>query len=132
MKISSKQLAQTLYDMTEGKSKSEVEKAVRDFGLYLAKNRKLKFAEKISQQFAAIYNKKNGIMDAEVVTQQEINETLEKKIKHFLKEKYLAKEVVLKNIVDKDIKGGMILKVGDEVLDGSVRGKLNRLKNILV
>ena len=49
-----------------------------------------------------------------------------------MKKKYQAKEVVLKNIVDENIKGGMIVRVGDEVMDGSIAGKLGELKKILV
>jgi F-type H+-transporting ATPase subunit delta len=139
MRISSKQYAQTLYDLTDGKSKQEIEKTARDFACYLHKERKLKTAEKIIEQFAAVYNKEKGIIEAEVVTREKMDEGLEKKIKHFLKEKYppadeagQAKEVILKNSVGEDIKGGLILKVGDEVVDGSLLGRLGELKKILV
>jgi len=40
--------------------------------------------------------------------------------------------VILKNIIDESIKGGVILRVGDEILDGSIAGRLNDLKKILV
>lgn len=132
MKITSKQYAQTLYDFTDGQSQSEIEKSVADFARHIYKNRKLKLAEKIIEQFGKIYNKEKNIIEAEVVSRQKLDEAFVKKVKHYIKEKYQAKEVVLKNIIDESVKGGMIVKVGDEVIDNSVRERLNELKNILV
>jgi F-type H+-transporting ATPase subunit delta len=39
-----------------------------------------------------------------------------------------GKPIVLKSKVDPSIIGGIIIKVGDELIDGSVRGKLEALK----
>jgi len=131
MKISAKQYAQTLFDLTDGKSKADIEKSVAGFARYLRKERKLKFAGKIIEQFGKIYNQKNGIIEAEVVTWEKISEAIEKKVKQFMKEKYGAKDVMLKNIVDEKIGGGMIIRVGDEVIDGSIASRLGELKKIL-
>lgn len=131
MRITSKQYAQALYDLTDGKSKTEIEKIVADFAQYLRKERKLKMADKIIEQFEKIYNLKNGIIEAEIITRKKLDEVLGRKARHFIKEKYGAKEVVLKNIVDESIKGGLVLKVGDEVMDGSAKRKLEELRKIL-
>lgn len=131
MKVSAKQLAQILFDLTDEKSRSEGEKSVADFARYLRKERKLKLAGKIIEQFEKIYNKKNGIAEAEVVTAEKISTEIEKKIKSHIEKKYHAKKAVLKSVVDEDIKGGVIVRVGDEVMDGSVRGRLEELKKTL-
>jgi F-type H+-transporting ATPase subunit delta len=132
MKITSRQYAQTLFDLTDGKSKSEIEKSVADFARYLHKERKMKLAGKIIESFGKIYNEENGIVEAEIATVEKITADMEKKMKDYLEKKYGAKKVILKNTVDKNIKGGFVLKVGDEIIDGSVSGKLKELKNILV
>jgi F-type H+-transporting ATPase subunit delta len=132
MKITAKQYAQTLYDLTEGKSKQEIEKSIADFASYIYKERKLKLAEKIFEQFTAIYSKEKGIIETEITTAQKLESSQEDNVKSYVKEKYQAKEVVLKNIIDENIKGGIILKVRDEVVDGSVKGKLAELKKILI
>ena len=131
MRISAKQFAQTLYDLTDGKSKPEIEHSVADFARHMEKERKIKLAGKVIEQFGKIYNEKNGIVEAEVVTAEKISEALEKKVKNYIEKKYNAKEVVLKNIVDENIKGGMIVRVGDEVVDGSIAGRLGELKKLL-
>ncbi len=132
MKITAKQLAQTLYDLTDGKSAPVAEKAVADFALYMYRERKLKLAEKIIGQFGKIYNKKNGIVEAEAITAEKLSEGVAKKVKDYVERKCDAKKVILKNIIDENIKGGIIIKVGDEILDGSIAGKLGELKKILV
>ena len=131
MRFSAKQYAKTLYDLTEGKSKSEIEKAVADFAWFLHKNRKSKLVNGIIEQFRKIYNQEKRIIESEIVTRNKLNEALEEKIKQYLKEKCKAKEVILKNVVDESIKGGVIIKIGDEVIDGSVRGKLEELRKTI-
>jgi len=131
MKISPKQYAQTLFDLADGKSRAEIEKSVADFARYIYGNRKLKLADKIIEQFGKIYNNKKNIVEAEVVSRKKLDNVGVKKIKHFVKEKYQTKEVVLKNTVDESIKGGIVLKVGNEILDGSLKGKLGELKKML-
>jgi len=131
MRVSARQYAQTLYDLTDGKSKSEAEKSTVDFARYIYKERKLKLAGKIIEQFSKLYNQKNSIVEAEVVTAEKLSGETEKKVKSYIQKKYNAKEVILKNIVDPNIKGGIILKVGDEVMDGSIAGRLGELKKIL-
>ena len=132
MKISSKQYAQTLYDLTEGKSKPEIEKSVADFARYIYRSRKLKLAGKISDQFSQIYDKQHGIVRVEVTSAKKLGEETTKEIRGFVKKKYKAEEVEFVIRVDEKIKGGIILKVGDEVMDGSVAGRLSELKKILV
>jgi F-type H+-transporting ATPase subunit delta len=131
MKITSKQLAQTLYALTDGKSRSEIEKSVTDFAHYIHRERKLALTDKIIEQFSKIYNGQKGIIEAEVVSMSKLEGSQVHKVKSFVKEKYQAKEVVLKNVVDGNIKGGMIIRVGDEVVDGSVAGRLEELKKKL-
>ena len=132
MRASAKQYGKVLYDLTDGKSKPEIEKSLAGFARYLRKERKLKLSGKIIENFAKFYDQKNGIVEAEIVTAEKISTEMEKKIKSYIEKKYKAKRVVVKNVVDPDIKGGMVLRIGDEVMDGSIAGRLNKLKSILV
>jgi F-type H+-transporting ATPase subunit delta len=132
MRVTAKQYAQILFNLTDGKSKPEIEKSLVGFARYLHKERKMKLAGKIIESFGKIYNEENGIVEAEIATVEKISTDTEKKIKDYLEKKYRVEKVFLKNAVNKKIKGGFVLKVGDEIIDGSVNGKLKELKNILV
>jgi F-type H+-transporting ATPase subunit delta len=131
MKITPKQYAQVLYDLTDGKSKSEIEKSVVDFARHIYKERELKLADKIIGQFSKIYDRKNGIVEATMISARKPESSQVHKVKNFVKEKYGAKEVVLRNVVNENIKGGIVVKVGDEIMDGSIAERLASLKNIL-
>lgn len=131
MRISAKQYAQTLYKLTEGKNEAEIKRSVSNFVEFLARSRRLKMASKIMEQFGALYNKEKGIVEAEVASREKLGEVLAKKLEHYIKDKYRAKEVVINNVIDDKVKGGIVIKVGDEVMDGSVRGKLSELRKVL-
>jgi len=131
MKVSAKQYAQALYDLTGGKSEVDVSGLIIKFAEELKKGGQLKSTDEIIEKFNEIWNEQNGIIEAEVVSARELENSQACKTKSYIKEKYKAKKVVLKNIVDENIKGGIIIKVGDEIMDGSVAGKLRKLKESL-
>jgi F-type H+-transporting ATPase subunit delta len=131
MKISIKQYSQTLLELTDGKSEQEISVIVGKFALQLKNDGQIKNVSKIVQKFSEIYNVKNGIVEATVISARKLENDQIGKIENVIKEKYSAKEVMIENVIDKEIKGGIIVKVGDEVLDGSITSQLKRLKNIL-
>lgn len=132
MKITATQYAKSLYEMTEQKSQNEIKDIIANFLKVLRKNRHLKLAKKIMEKFSEIYNQKNGIVEAEVTSREELGGEVRTKVRTYVRTKYQAKEVVLNNKIDLNIKGGIVIKVGDEILDGSVARQLQELKNILV
>ncbi|MDO8240396.1 MAG: ATP synthase F1 subunit delta [Candidatus Moranbacteria bacterium] len=131
MKITVTQYAKSLYEAIKDKPQIEVDLVVTNFLKLLQKNGQMKLAKKVSEKFSAIWNKEQGVVEAEVITRYKIQDTMTKEIEKFIKEKYSAKEVVIKNVVDEKIQGGVIIKVGDELLDASVAGMLENLKKEL-
>jgi F-type H+-transporting ATPase subunit delta len=131
MKITVNQYAKTLYTATKEKSRKEIDRAVFNLIKILQKNRQLNLFSKISQKFSEIWNKENGIIEAEVTSCEKLRNDLSHQASRYIKEKYQAKEVVLHNIIDEKIQGGIIIQVGDEILDASVKQKINLLRNVL-
>lgn len=89
--------------------------------------------EEIREMFVAFeeeYKKHNNILEATAVTAIALSGDELESIKDMISKKY-SKTVYLENKVDKDILGGMILYVGNTMLDASVRTKLNGLKDQL-
>ena len=76
------------------------------------------------------YKEKKNILEAEAVTAIEMTEEQTQQVIKELSEKY-GKTVVLKTSVDPSIIGGMILYVGNEMLDASVKAKFEGLKKQL-
>ena len=131
MKASAAQYAKTLYELASGKNKSEIDSIATSFAKLLAKNNRLKMTPAIIEKFGNIWNRENGILEADVESAYPLNDEISGKITKEIKEKYGAKEVILNNKINKDIKGGIIIKIGDEVIDGSVKKQLEMLKQAL-
>jgi F-type H+-transporting ATPase subunit delta len=131
MKISILQYAKTLLELTDGKSEQEILNVTKRFALQLKKDGQLKNAKQIIEKFSEIYYKKNGIVEAVVVTSRKLESQKVKEVEEFVRLKYKAKEVEIENVIDEKIQGGIVIKVGDEVLDGSVNTQLKKLKKIL-
>ena len=131
MKASAAQYAKTLYELASGKDKSEIDSIAASFAKLLAKNNRLKMAPAIIEKFGNIWNRENGILEADVESAYPLNDEISGKITKEIKEKYGAKEVILNNKINKDIKGGIIIKIGDEVIDSSVKKQLKMLKQAL-
>jgi len=131
MKVLSKQYAQTLYELTQGKSEDEINGVIKKFAELLKRNRQLNLLSDIVKRFSETWNKNNEVIEAEAISREELGKDLRVKIKKFVKNKYQAREVILKNKTDKKIKGGIIVRVGDEILDGSVSRRLTELRKAI-
>jgi F-type H+-transporting ATPase subunit delta len=132
MRITSAQYAKSLYEATAEKSHAEVDVLVSNFVKVLSKNGQMRLKNEIMRKFETVSNMKNGIVVAEVSSREELSAETVEKLTTFIKEKYSAKEVVIKNMVDEKTQGGVIVKVGDEIMDASVKGQLKKMRNILV
>jgi F-type H+-transporting ATPase subunit delta len=90
------------------------------------KNRE-KFLVEIAEEFLNQYKIKNNILTAVVTTANGIDDITRKQIIDIVKGKG-NNEVVLQEKLDKNIIGGIIVRVGDKQVDASVVRKLNNLK----
>jgi ATP synthase F1 delta subunit len=131
MKATATQYAKSLYEATKDKSHKEIDGVVANFLKIVDKNGQLKLKNGIIGKFGQIYNAQNGIVEAEVVSREKLKEGILNDVRTYVRRKFGAKEVVLKNVVCEKIKGGIIIRVGDEVMDGSVAYRLLKLRNNL-
>jgi F-type H+-transporting ATPase subunit delta len=131
MRINNTQYASALYESAKGKSQSEIDELVANFVKILAKNNQIKNINNILVKFREIWNKKEGIVEAEVVSREKLNGDLRGEIESYVEKKYKAEKVEIIERIDPSIKGGIIVRVGDEVMDGSVSKQLQNLKKSL-
>jgi F-type H+-transporting ATPase subunit delta len=131
MKVSAKQYANTLFELTKDKSELEIDKIIVQFVAQMKKMGDLKKSRDIIGQFDTVYNEKHNIIEAVVTSARQLSMNEQEKVKAFITKYYNATEVSMKYIIDNKIKGGIIIKVGDEILDGSVLGRIKVLNNNL-
>ena len=132
MKITIKQFALSLYETVDGKSPSQVKAVIKKFVEFLAENNRLSKAEKIIAEFIKIWNNKNGIVEARTVSVKELDRVAVKLLKDYIARLSGAKEVMISQEINKDILGGVVIRYGDRVVDGSLKTQLVDLKNKMI
>lgn len=81
----------------------------------------------IAREVQVMVDREENISHGSVTSAIKLNKALLKKIQATL-EKITGNKVILETQVDPSIIGGIVAKVGDLVLDGSIRTQLNGLK----
>ena len=92
----------------------------------LAKNGRKRELRKIIRSFRRIAAEHRGETIAEVVTARPLNDDQVAALKAQLRTR-AGCEVILEPAVDPNILGGLVVKLGSEMIDASIRTKLNRL-----
>ncbi len=106
--------------------KEQLDLQGENFIKLLAENRRLTILPEIAALFAFYRSEAEGKIDAEVVSAQEITEKQLTTITAALG-KRLGREVIVTARTDPALLGGAVIRAGDLVIDGSIRGKLNKL-----
>ena len=87
--------------------------------------------DQIIQCYKTEVDKINNIQQVEVVSAVELTDDRKERLTEKLKSK-LNKQVKVNWILDNDIIGGLIIKINDDVIDNSLKNKLETLsKNII-
>lgn len=111
--------------------KSGTTPEVANFLLILEENNDLKYLNSIISGLKELLNEKSNLTEAEIEVAESLEENEINDIKSKLENK-LKKRVILKTKVNKEILGGITIKIGDNFIDNSLRGKLIRLKEELI
>lgn len=130
MKYSPKQYAQALHQAIFESRPQDQEKILDNFVAVLKANGDLGMLDEIESAFFAYEREIKGVKLAEVTAARTITNAEEEKIIRELNE-YVGGKVELKKQVDEGLIGGVMIKIGDELIDGSVRGNLQDLKERL-
>jgi len=103
---------------------------MRNFANLLADKNRLVSVPEIAADFKAMLDEQNGIISGKLVTAVAISDARKVELKERL-EKQTGKKLVLDFGTDADILGGVVLQIGDSVLDASLRAQLNILKETI-
>src|SRR4051794_28739310 len=93
----------------------------------LAERHRLPVTFRIRRSFDELWREENKLLSVEVTSAVELDESLVKSIGDRI-ENRTNRRVELTSTVDPDIIGGLILRVGNRILDASIHGRLERLR----
>ena len=100
---------------------------VRDFLAVVAKNRRLFAVPAMIEAYLAKLAERRGEVTAEVIAAQPLSETQLALLSDQLR-RSVGRRVSVDTRVDPGLIGGMIVKIGSRMVDGSIRSKLQRLQ----
>jgi F-type H+-transporting ATPase subunit delta len=104
--------------------------AVANFANLLADKNRLASLQEIAADYKAMLDEASGIVSGKLVTAVALSDARKVELKEQL-EKQTGKKLVLDYAADPEILGGLVLKIGDSVLDASLRAQLNILKETI-
>lgn len=96
---------------------------------YLVKKGRVSLAEKIKDSYLKIYYEKNNKILVSATFTKELSDNQREALMKKLEEKY-KKKIVLNLSVDEELIGGGIIKIGNKVIDGSIKSQIENIKKI--
>jgi F-type H+-transporting ATPase subunit delta len=99
---------------------------VRNFIDLLAENGRLAYLPEIAAQYEVLRREAEQVADVEVVSAMDLDEGQQARIAQALRAR-LGREIRMHTRTDASLIGGAIVRAGDLVIDGSLKGRLERL-----
>lgn len=96
----------------------------------MSENRRLAILPEVLQHFMLLCEQKNGTVKVDVITARPLKKEQMIKIIAAM-EQHLSRKVKLNCTLNTSVVAGCIIRAGDMVIDGSVRGRLERLADVL-
>ncbi|MFQ4140235.1 ATP synthase F1 subunit delta [Nodosilinea sp. PGN35] len=108
-------------------AEGNVSDSLLSFLLLLVDRSRVAFLSPILQQYQALLRERNNTVLADVTAAVELSEDQQNAIRDRVKAMTGASSVELSVTVDPSLIGGLIIKVGSQVIDASLRGQLRRI-----
>ena len=128
--VSNNDLARSIYlflrDEKES-NKEEFSKVVE----FLARKRLISRSKDILARLQNVINGSEGITEVKISSAKKLKEENKKDISKFLKQRYGAKEIIFNEIWDEKLLGGFKIEAKDEVIDLTIKNKLEKLQKYL-
>lgn len=86
--------------------------------------------EAVEKSFKELLNEKNNVIEGIAITAVAMSKDDIKELEAKLSSKY-NKNVTLENQVDQSILGGVLVRLGNEEIDGTVKSRLSKMKDQL-
>jgi F-type H+-transporting ATPase subunit delta len=97
-----------------------------NFVKVLAENDRLSVLPEISTQFETLKATADGVLEATITSAQELTQAQIDDLVAGLKAKF-NRAVNVQVALDPELIGGAVIAIGDQVIDGSVKGRLQRM-----
>jgi F-type H+-transporting ATPase subunit delta len=105
---------------------SKLDAGMQNFLRVLAENRRLLVLPEIAANYEVLRSAVENTVEVEVTSAVKLNDAQIEKLKAAIGTR-LKRQVRMQNSVDASLLGGAVVRAGDLVIDGSLKGRLQRL-----
>ena len=124
-----KEIYNELHDVVE-LFNNKINNDLKNFLKILVEKGRISSLKSIELTFKELLNDKHNIIEGTVISAIALTEKQVKELEEKLSKKY-NKNVTLENEVDQSILGGVLVRLGNTQIDGSVKTRLNNIKDQL-
>lgn len=107
--------------------REQVHPYLLNFLQLLVDHRRIPMVQDIALQFQTLLRKLNQSVLAEVTSAVELSDEQKQSVREKVMAMTQARQVDLETKIDPELIGGVIIKVGSQVVDASLRGQLRRI-----
>ncbi len=134
MRITNDQYARLLYEAFSSSNEKEKNSLVAGIVKSIKDNRKQASLNNIENQYKVIKKKKSGELKGVVYTVKLVDQKQISSIKKVIasKKDIPEKSIELENRVDPGLMGGFIVRFDNEVFDGSLKNRFDKIKQALI
>ncbi len=108
----------------------KIDLEIQRFLKLLVERRRIQYIREIVTMYQELLDEELNIARGEIITAYPLSEEEKKELEEALKN-YLKKEVILESKVDEGIIGGIKIRIGDLIFDGTLKTQLNKMKEII-
>jgi F-type H+-transporting ATPase subunit delta len=117
-------------NMFAGLGGEKIDQQWQNFVRLLAENKRLELFGAITEQYELLRAQFEGELAVEVTSAVALSDAQKTTMAASLKKRF-KRDVRMSNAVDPSLLGGAVIRAGDQVIDGSIKGRLERLASDL-
>lgn len=125
MKVTARQYAQALYDLTVDAADAKL--VVKSFATYLVSKQSVSLLPDIISNFEKIWSKEQGLAVSKIRSAHPLTKETEQLIKDYLVKILKKPQLSLETEVDSNLLGGFVAECDNQILDASLQNNLKRL-----
>ncbi len=129
--LSHNDIARSIYLATKDKTDAEQSVILKRTVELLARKGLLSKAQVILGSLKKIINSEEGVVEARVSSPEKLSERSKTEIWQALSRRYSGKTVSIVENIDTSLLGGIKIEVDDEVIDLSMKNRINKLQECL-
>jgi F-type H+-transporting ATPase subunit delta len=109
------------------KAVTDVEPIVRNFFALLLENHRMPVVFRVRREYDRLWEEANKLLPVEITSAVELNPSVAQRIGDEIG-RQTGRTVELTSTVDPDVIGGIVVRVGNSILDASIRNRLENLR----